>query len=111
MLGERTAARFAPANEADEKRDALVVKAIMKRLLTGMERLHSLGIVHRDIKPDNIMVTAEGEVRGGRGGAGRGKAGRVGCGSRAGGWVVQGCARAVGLDSGIRAWVQVVTAA
>lgn len=40
-----------------------VIKAILRKLLKGMERLHSLGIVHRDIKPENIMITADGEVR------------------------------------------------
>lgn len=62
MLGPRRAASLSMDEDLDEKRDALVVKAIMRKLLTGMERLHSLGIVHRDIKPDNIMITGEGEV-------------------------------------------------
>lgn len=46
-----------------EKRDAAVVRTILRKLLKGLRRLHSLGIVHRDIKPENILVTVNGEVR------------------------------------------------
>ena len=46
-----------------EKRDAAVVRTILRKLLKGLRRLHSLGIVHRDIKPENILVTVNGEAR------------------------------------------------
>ncbi|MEW5298340.1 MAG: hypothetical protein WDW36_001477 [Sanguina aurantia] len=47
----------------EDKRDALVIKAILKPILTGLRRLHELGIVHRDIKPDNLLITSEGTVK------------------------------------------------
>jgi serine/threonine protein kinase len=40
-----------------------VIKAIMRQVLTGLSRLHSIGIVHRDIKPDNLLITTNGNVR------------------------------------------------
>merc|ERR1711963_492007 len=44
-----------------EKRDALVVRNIMKQILQGLRRLHKIGIVHRDVKPENILITVDGD--------------------------------------------------
>lgn len=38
------------------------VAAIGLRLLKGVGRLHRLGIIHRDIKPDNLQLGAQGQV-------------------------------------------------
>ncbi|KAK9842155.1 hypothetical protein WJX84_002080 [Apatococcus fuscideae] len=46
-----------------EKRENMIVKTIMRRLLRALSRLHSLGIVHRDVKPENILLTSKGELR------------------------------------------------
>eukprot|EP00884_Botryococcus_braunii_P004291 jgi/Botrbrau1/13863/Bobra.0056s0096.1 len=45
------------------KREALIVKAIMRKLLVAIERLHSMGIVHRDIKPENLLITGRGDIK------------------------------------------------
>src|SRR5262249_56978376 len=34
---------------------------IMAQVTRGLHRAHKQGLVHRDVKPDNILVTPEGE--------------------------------------------------
>ncbi|MGE0434612.1 MAG: protein kinase, partial [Planctomycetota bacterium] len=45
------------------KLDAGEVVAIARQALAGLAAAHAEGIVHRDIKPDNIMVTGAGVVK------------------------------------------------
>ncbi|KAM0825748.1 hypothetical protein ACQ4PT_069352 [Festuca glaucescens] len=42
---------------------ALVVKQVMRQLVTSLRRIHDTGIVHRDIKPSNLVVTRRGQVK------------------------------------------------
>uniref|UniRef100_J3M868 Protein kinase domain-containing protein n=2 Tax=Oryza brachyantha TaxID=4533 RepID=J3M868_ORYBR len=44
-------------------RAALVVKQVMRQLVTSLKRIHGTGIVHRDIKPSNLVVTRRGQVK------------------------------------------------
>ena len=48
-------------------RDGPILEAEAVRLIAlvaqGLHRAHKKGIVHRDVKPDNIMVTPEGQAK------------------------------------------------
>jgi len=37
--------------------------AIIQQLLEGLQALHDRGLIHRDVKPENVMVTPDGNLR------------------------------------------------
>ncbi|MED6163310.1 Serine/threonine-protein kinase stn8, chloroplastic [Stylosanthes scabra] len=45
------------------KRDALIIKQIMRQMVTSLKKIHDTGIVHRDIKPANLVVTKQGQIK------------------------------------------------
>ena len=46
-----------------QKYTETVVKYILKKVLEGLAHLHSLGIIHRDIKSDNVLINRKGQIK------------------------------------------------
>ncbi|KAM7467894.1 hypothetical protein LguiB_015456 [Lonicera macranthoides] len=45
------------------ERNALIVKQIMRQIITSLKKIHDTGIVHRDVKPSNLVVTKKGQIK------------------------------------------------
>ncbi|XP_057971185.1 serine/threonine-protein kinase STN8, chloroplastic [Malania oleifera] len=45
------------------ERNALVIKQIMRQIITSLKKIHGTGIVHRDVKPANLVVTKRGKIK------------------------------------------------
>ncbi|XP_050962138.1 cyclin-dependent kinase 6 [Labeo rohita] len=39
------------------------IKDVMRQLLSGLDFLHTNTVIHRDLKPDNVLVSSRGEVK------------------------------------------------
>lgn len=50
-------------NNSGGRLDEATVLALMKPALESLYQIHNSGLVHRDISPDNIMVTNEGKIK------------------------------------------------
>lgn len=45
------------------KRNSLIIKQIMRQIITSLKKIHDTGIVHRDVKPANLVVTKRGQIK------------------------------------------------
>ncbi|KAL5738948.1 hypothetical protein ACOSQ2_028128 [Xanthoceras sorbifolium] len=46
-----------------KKRNGLIIKQIMRQIITSLKKIHDTGIVHRDVKPANLVVTKKGQIK------------------------------------------------
>jgi len=49
--------------EREKRLDATEALRIIGHVAQGLHRAHKLGMIHRDVKPDNILLTADGQVK------------------------------------------------
>ena len=45
------------------EQNALIIKQIIRRIITSFKKIHDTGIVHQDIKPSNLVVTKKGQIK------------------------------------------------
>lgn len=45
------------------RRNGLIIKQIMRQIITSLKKIHDTGIVHRDVKPANLVVTKKGQIK------------------------------------------------
>eukprot|EP00471_Norrisiella_sphaerica_P007315 CAMPEP_0184480462 /NCGR_PEP_ID=MMETSP0113_2-20130426/1965_1 /TAXON_ID=91329 /ORGANISM="Norrisiella sphaerica, Strain BC52" /LENGTH=498 /DNA_ID=CAMNT_0026858965 /DNA_START=218 /DNA_END=1714 /DNA_ORIENTATION=- len=50
-------------NKEPEERYNLIVKKLMYQLLSCLASLHDIGVCHRDVKPENILVPTKGPLK------------------------------------------------
>lgn len=56
----------APLEELVQKRqplDPIEAVEILQQICAGLDAIHAVGIIHRDVKPANVMMTADGIVK------------------------------------------------
>lgn len=47
----------------DDKLDADAARHVLSAVASGLAHMHDLGLVHRDIKTDNVFIGAHGRVK------------------------------------------------
>ncbi|CAI5997478.1 unnamed protein product [Closterium sp. NIES-65] len=56
---EKAVLGYVPREPKGPEREMRVIRTILKRILKSVDKLHSVGIVHRDIKPQNMIFNSD----------------------------------------------------
>lgn len=53
---------FVPCN-GEEYFSESEIRSILLDTIAGLQYLHNMGVIHRDIKPQNLLMTKEGKTK------------------------------------------------
>lgn len=54
---------YVPTGVTEKRMTNRQIRAAMKQIIQGVAHMHSLNLIHRDLKPDNVLITSDGTLK------------------------------------------------